>query len=171
LKIAVSRQIVPLPKIKKGVSMINGGILTTLRELRFEFEKNFDQSWFFLIIETLPISLRTMREIRELFDFKTLCSRDIDEIQAKILELEKFIKAVRDFLLPRVKEKLNISHLDPERMVDDKKQQLLRRFVASNLPFNINRLYELNQRLKNDIKLYQLSITPEAESLPDANVV
>jgi hypothetical protein len=151
--------------------MIDGGIFTTLQELRDEFEKNFDRSWLFLIIETLPISLRTMREIRELFDFKTLCSRDIEEIQQKILELEKFINVIRDFLLPRVKEKLNISHLDPEHMIDDKEQQLLRRCVASNLPFNINRLYELNQRLKNDVKLYQLRLASEAESLPDANVV
>jgi hypothetical protein len=151
--------------------MIDGGIFTTLQELRDEFEKNFDRSWLFLIIETLPISLRTMREIRELFDFKTLCSRDIEEIQQKILELEKFINVIRDFLLPRVKEKLNISHLDPEHMIDDKEQQLLRRCVASNLPFNINRLYELNQRLKNDVKLYQLRLASEVESLPDANVV
>jgi hypothetical protein len=151
--------------------MIDGGILTTLRELRFEFDKNFDQSWFFLIIETLPISLRTMREIRELFEFETLCARDIDEIRAKTIELEKFIQVIRDFLLPRVKEKLNISHLDPEHMVDDKEQKLLRRFVASNLPFNIERLYELTVRLKNDLKLYQLRITPEPETLPDANAV
>jgi hypothetical protein len=32
-------------------------------------------------------------------------------------------------------------------------------------------LYKLNQRLKNDVKLYQLRLASEVESLPDANVV
>ncbi|MEJ2664331.1 MAG: hypothetical protein P8107_09875 [Spirochaetia bacterium] len=151
--------------------MIDGGILTTLRELRYEFDKNFDQSWFFLIIETLPISVRTMREIRELFEFETIGARDIEEIQEKSNELEKLLHAVRDFLLPRVKEKLSISHLDPEHMIDDKEQKLLRRFVASNLPFNLERMCVLTAQLKNDLKLYQLRITPEPEELPDANVI
>jgi hypothetical protein len=151
--------------------MIDGGIISTLRELRIEFDRNFDQSWLFLIIETLPISLRTMREIRELFEPQTLCAGDIDEIWAKTIELEKFIQAIRDFLLPRVKEKLSISHLDPEHMIDDKEQKLLRQCVAVNLPFNIERLYDLTARLKNDLKLYQLRITPEPEVLPDANAV
>ena len=151
--------------------MIDGGIIITLRELRDEFEKNFDRSWFSLIIETLPISLLTIREIRELFDFETLYSRDIDEIQEKILALEEFLQAIKDFLLPRVKEKLNISHLDPEHMIDDKEQQLLRRLVAINLPFNIDRLFELIQRLKNDIKLYQIRKTANAGNLPNTDVI
>jgi hypothetical protein len=151
--------------------MLDSKILTTLNELHWEFDKNFDQSWFYLILETLPISIRTIREIRELFDLKTICERDLTEIQAKVGELEKLIGVIKDFLLPRVKEKLNISHLDPEHMINDKEQKLLRRFVASNLPFNIERLYLLAVQLKNELKHNQIVITPEAESLPDASVV
>jgi hypothetical protein len=151
--------------------MVDPGILSTLRELYLEFENNFDQSWFFLIIETLPLSVHTFREIRELFDFTTIAERDLNEIETKLGELEKFLTTVRDFLLPRVKEKLNISHLDPEHMVDNKEQKLLRQLVASNLPFNIQRLFALMTQLKNEVKLYELRIASEAENLQDASAV
>ena len=124
-------------------------ILRLLEELRDVFENHFDRTWFSLIIDGMPIDLRTVREIRELVSLTAIYPGEEWQLFQGALELEEFHKTVKRFLLPVLKERLGISWLYPRRRVRDAQQYILRKFVAFTFPYNLERLRRLTARLKS----------------------
>ena len=50
----------------------NFEILRLIGELRDVFENNFDRTWFSLILDGIPVDLRTVRNIRDLVSLTTI---------------------------------------------------------------------------------------------------
>ncbi len=131
-------------------------VLVHIRNIREVFENHFDRTWFSLIIDGLPIDFRTIRYIRELVSLRSLHPGDERVIYQSVLELENFIIHIRRFLLPVIKERLGVSSLNPERLIKDKNQYLIRRFVAYTFPYNLERL----SNLTGELKAYLLLVHP-----------
>lgn len=129
-------------------------ILKLIGELRSVFENYFDRTWFSVIIDGMPIDLRTVRDIREMVSLTSLYPGEERQIWQAIQELETFHRTVKRFLLPVLKEKLGISWLIPQRRVHDTQQYILRKFVAFTFPYNLDRLRRLTLRLKACLLLY-----------------
>jgi len=129
-------------------------ILSLLSELKDVFENHFDRTWFSLIIDGIPVDLRTMREIREMVSLTSLYPGEEWAVYQGVLELETFCQTVKRFLLPVLKERLGISWLSPESRVQDARQYLVRKFVAFTFPYNLERLRRLALKLKATLRLH-----------------
>ncbi len=123
-------------------------IRNTLNELKNNFYDNFDKAWFYLVIDGLPIDLKNIKAIKELF-IEYVFFDDMNELFQLILKLEYFIQHVRKYLLPVIKEKLRISHLHPNLLVKDKNLYIKRSLISYVLPFNLDRLNQLKVKLKD----------------------
>jgi len=131
---------------------LNDDILIRLiGNIREVFENHFDRTWFSVIIDGLPIDFRTFREIRELVTMETIHPGDERAIYEGVQELKSFIAHIRKFLLPVLKERLRVSGLFPHQMVKDKTQYILRRFVVYTFPYNLNRLADLAEQLREHL--------------------
>jgi len=137
-----------------GGYIIDEEILRLLAELRELFENHFDRTWFSLIIDGIPVDLRTMREIREVVSLTTLYPGEEWMVYQGVTELETFCATVKRFLLPVLKERLGISWLAPENRVRDARQYLVRKFVAFTFPYNLERLRRLALKLKSALLLH-----------------
>ncbi|MGA2613059.1 MAG: hypothetical protein ABSG38_06375 [Spirochaetia bacterium] len=134
-------------------------IIRLIGELRDVFENNFDRTWFSLILDGIPIDLRTVRNIRELVSLTSVYPGEEWQILRGIEELEAFHAAVKRFLLPVLKERLGISWLLPQKRVRDPHQYILRKFVAFTFPYNLERLRRLTLRLKAKLLLHYPSLS------------
>ena len=123
-------------------------ILGIIGELRDVFENHFDRTWFSLIIDGMPIDLRTVREIRALVSQTAIYPGGEWQMYQGVQELEIFYATVRRFLLPVLRERLGISWLFPGKRVRDRNQAILRKFVAITFPYNLERLQRLTENLK-----------------------
>jgi hypothetical protein len=129
----------------------NAALVPLIRRIRQVFEDHFDRTWFAIIIDGLPIDVRTVRMIRELVSLESIHIGDEWFIYQAMLELNRFVLLVRKFLLPVLKERLGVSALVPHRMVRDRTQYILRRFVAYTFPYNLQRLEELAGELRDQL--------------------
>lgn len=129
-------------------------ILGLLGELKEVFENHFDRTWFSLIIDGIPVDLRTMREIRDVVSLTSLYPGEEWVVYQGVLELETFCQTVKRFLLPVLKERLGISWLFPANRVRDARQYLVRKFVAFTFPYNLERLRRLALKLKASLLLH-----------------
>jgi len=134
--------------------MSDPAIINIIQELRNVFKTNFDQNWFFIIIDNLPLTLKSMREIRELLYSDNINSVDLQDIKEKIIKLENFIRVIKEYLVPVIKEKLRISYLSPKTLIDDRDQFVLHQFIAYTLPYNLNKLNTLTEQLKSNLNIY-----------------
>jgi len=134
-------------------------IIELIGDLREVFENNFDRTWFSLILDGIPIDLRTVRNIRDLVTRTSIPPGDEWQLMRGIEELEAFHATVKRFLLPVLKERLGISWLLPQRRVKDPHQYVLRKFVAFTFPYNLERLHRLTLRLKARLLLYYPSLS------------
>jgi len=123
-------------------------ILAVIGELKNVFENHFDRTWFSLIIDGMPVDLRTIRDIRELCSLTSLYPGEERQILEGVAELETFYRTVKRFLLPVLKERLGISWLFPQKRVRDTQQYILRKFVAFTFPYNLERLRRLTIKLR-----------------------
>jgi hypothetical protein len=129
-------------------------ILRIIAELRVVFEDHFDQTWFSLVIDDMPIDFHTVRDIRELVSLTAIYPGEEWVIQRGVQELEIFHATLKRFLLPAIKERLGISWLFPQRRVRDTQEYIIRKFVAFTFPYNLERLRRLTARLKASLLLY-----------------
>lgn len=134
-------------------------IIRLIGELRDVFENNFDRTWFSLILDGIPIDLRTVRNIRGLVSLTSVYPGEEWQILRGIEELEAFHATVKRFLLPVLKERLGISWLLPQKRVRDPHQYILRKFVAFTFPYNLERLRRLTLRLKAKLLLHYPSLS------------
>ncbi|HET6485726.1 MAG TPA: hypothetical protein VFH83_04865 [Spirochaetia bacterium] len=123
-------------------------ILSLIAEVREVFENHFDRTWFSLVLDGMPIDLRTVRDIRSLVSLTEIFPGEEQHLYQGVLELEKFCNALKRLLLPVLKERLGISWLKPKWRVRDPQQYILRKFVAFTFPYNLERLRRMTQRLK-----------------------
>ena len=134
-------------------------ILNLIAELRDVFENNFDRTWFSLILDGIPIDLRTVRNIRDLVSLTSIYPGEEWQIMRGIEELEAFYATVKRFLLPVLKERLGISWLLPRTKIRDTQQYILRKFVAFTFPYNLERLGRLTLKLKAKLLTYFPSLS------------
>ena len=134
-------------------------ILNVIAELRDVFENNFDRTWFSLILDGIPIELRTVRNIRDLVSLTSIYPGEEWQIMRGIEELEAFYATVKRFLLPVLKERLGISWLLPHTKIRDPHQYILRKFVAYTFPYNLERLARLTLKLKTKLRAHYPSLT------------
>jgi hypothetical protein len=144
---------------KEVIDQSNVRILPLIRKIRQVFEDHFDRTWFAIIIDGLPIDFRTIRMIRELVGLQSIHVGDQWFIYQAVVELSRFSLLIRKFLLPVLKERLGVSGLMPDRIVRDRYQYILRRFVAYTFPYNLERLEALTAELRVNL----LSAFPELE--------
>jgi hypothetical protein len=123
-------------------------ILGIIAELRDVFDDHFDQTWFSLIIDDMPIDFHTVRDIRELVSLTTLYPGEEWVVLQGAQELEIFCTTLKRFLLPVLKERLGVSWLFPQKRVHDTQEYIVRKFVAFTLPYNLERLRRLTLKLK-----------------------
>ena len=124
-------------------------ILRIIGKLRDVFESSFDRTWFSLIIDGMPIDLRTVRDIREMVSLTALYPGEEWALFQGVQQLETFHQTVKRFLLPVLKERLGISMLLPQKRVRDAQQYILRKFVAFTFPYNLERLRRLTLELRS----------------------
>ena len=136
---------------KESLDQSNEVLLPLIRKIRQVFEDHFDRTWFSIIIDGLPIDFRTIRMIRELVALQSIHVGDEWFIYQAVVELSRFSLLVRKFLLPVLKERLGVSGLMPHRIVRDRGQYILRRFVAYTFPFNLERLESLTVELRTQL--------------------
>lgn len=140
----------PEALLEKGGVQVSGDpeILKLIVQVREIFENHFDRTWFSLILDGMPIDLRTVRDIRSLVSVTDIYPGEERHLYQGVLELEVFCNAVKRLLLPVLKERLGISWLKPKLRVRDPQQYILRKFVAFTFPYNLERLRRVTLRLK-----------------------
>jgi hypothetical protein len=133
------------------IDQSNERLLPLIRRIRQVFEDHFDRTWFAIIIDGLPIDFRTIRIIRELVGLESIHVGDEWFIYQAVVELSRFSLLIRKFLLPVLKERLGVSGLMPDRIIRDRYQYILRRFVAYTFPYNLERLEALTVELRTHL--------------------
>ncbi|MBA7606056.1 hypothetical protein ES703_13194 [subsurface metagenome] len=128
-------------------------LLLIIRQIQEVFDNYFDRTWLAIVIDGLPIDFRTIREIRLLVSLQSIHPGDERALYQSVLELEQFIGHIKRYLLPDLKERLGVSWLRPHRLIKDKQQLIIRRFVAYTFPHNLERLSELTGELKSNLRL------------------
>lgn len=139
----------------------NETLLPVIHKIRQIFEDHFDRTWFSIIIDGLPIDFRTMRMIRELVALQSIHVGDEWFIYQAVVELSRFILMIRKFLLPVIKERLGVSGLIPHKIVRDRTQYILRRFVVYTFPYNLERLEALTGKLRDLLLFSYPSLEPQ----------
>jgi hypothetical protein len=129
-------------------------VLRIISEVREVFESHFDRTWFSLLIDGMPIDPRTMRSIRQMVGMKNVFPGEEWEIWQGIQELETFTAHLKRLLLPVLKERLGISWLTPRYRIKDRRQYIIRKFVAFTFPYNLERLRILTAKLKECLLFY-----------------
>ena len=123
-------------------------IRQNLRCLKNLFETYFDRNWFILLLEDLPVDSNTMTELRELMRHESSLVFDASEVYERLPILEKFVTGLNRYLLPSIREKLGISGFVQNQRYRDKRQILLRKFVAYTFPVNLAEFTCFAARLK-----------------------
>ena len=135
------------------VAMSGSSNRTVIRDLILSikdiFQANFDKAWFGVLMDDVPMGTHTIRQIRSLVGFDTVIAGDERDIYLGVLELEEFIRNIRQYLLPLIREKLGISKLCPSSLVQDRNQYLLRKLIAYTFPYNLERLTSLTEQLRD----------------------
>ena len=147
---------------KELVDQSNETLLPLICKIRRVFEDHFDRTWFAIIIDGLPIDFRTIRIIRELVGLQSIHVGDEWFIYQAVVELSRFSLLIRKFLLPVLKERLGVSGLMPHRVVRDRTQYILRRFVAYTFPYNLERLEALTGQLRSSLLSAFPSLEPQS---------
>jgi hypothetical protein len=112
------------------------------------FESHFDQNWFILLLDELPIDSNTMTELREIMRHESTLVFEPSEVYDRLPILEGFVTTLARYLLPCLREKLGISGFIQNRKYRDKGQILLRKFIAYTFPFNLAEFKLLVERLR-----------------------
>jgi hypothetical protein len=108
----------------------------------------FSQNWFLLLLEDIPGNGSDIHELCELISHKKISLDDTQQLEYIILLLDHFIRLIRRFLLPVLREKLRISGLLPEKQLKDKDERIKHGFIASVFPDNLERITHITRQIK-----------------------
>lgn len=127
-------------------------LLSRIDQLRLAFEVHFENPWLYMLLDGLPVDPALLKDVRDFLHVDD--EWGIDETRARegVRSLELFIQALRNHLLPCIKEKLRISPLKPEAMIDDPDQRTIRGLVAYSLPIKVALLEDQVKALRRDLE-------------------
>ena len=117
-----------------------------LRETSALFRDQFDRNWLLLLLERFPIDAMALSEIRGMTDGEGVL--DHERLAFRAALLEDYVRHLRRYLLPGIREKLGISGFRYRQQIWAQDQLLLRRLVAATFPANLDRLGALAARLR-----------------------
>ena len=126
-------------------------MLIWVGRLRAAFNDNFENNWFFILMEGIPLDPIVVKEIQDFLRIDEDWAVDEKRAIEGINNLDTFIDTVRKYLLPNIKERLRISNLKPENRVHDRDQVAIRRLVAYALPLKIQILDDLVREFKKKL--------------------
>ncbi|MBN1685878.1 MAG: hypothetical protein JW852_04440 [Spirochaetales bacterium] len=129
--------------------MNNNELLRRMADLKNTYEKNFENPWFFILIEGLPVDPLLLKDIRDFFRIDESWAITEARTREGIRNLELFIITLRHYLLPSIKERLRISPLRPDMMIRDRDQRAIRALVAYSVPLKIEILDAQLKAFKN----------------------
>ena len=148
--------------------MKNDRILDIVRDMRGTYESCFNHSWFYNILEDLPVDPSLVREIRSFLSYTPLDLLDMYKIRSGAESLERFIWKLNAYLLPNIKEILRVSNLIPGRRIKNKEEYLRMRLLSEVLPENIKRLAAYTSELNDALYSPEYSGTGGAPALQPA---
>ncbi len=134
-------------------------LLIWIGRLRTTFNDNFENNWFFMLMDGVPLDPIALKDIRDFLRIDEAWAINEKRAADGIRDIEGFIETIRRHLLPCIKEKLRISNLKPENKVHDRDQVAIRQLVAYALPLKIKLLDELVQGFRRKL---DESIAPSA---------
>ena len=123
-------------------------LLERIAEIRSCFTNNFENQWFFMLVEGIPMDPLLLREIRDFLKIDEAWAVDAGRAREGVRNLELFLLTLRHYLLPGLKETLRISPLRPEMMIRDRDQRAIRALVAYSIPLKIALLDDLVKSFK-----------------------
>lgn len=126
----------------------SAAILKVIGEIERIYKANFDQSWFVLAVDKLPVDLRNTRDVHMLFQLETLQPGDELILTGAIRELQALATGTRKYVLPNLRDSLGISYFRNRRNEWNEQEYLVRRFHAYTFPHNLARLEELIDQLR-----------------------
>lgn len=128
-------------------------VIELIDDIRRIFETCFDSYATAIIIQELPIDYKTVRSIRNLISIVRISEETIALIHTGVYELEQFIQNLNTYFLPRAKEIMQVSSLQPQRATRNKELYVLRRLALFALPMNIEKLRQLTGELKTALSM------------------
>ena len=128
-------------------------VLRVVSQLRGAFTSCFDNTVSAVIINELPTDFKTLRYIRNMIAVRYVNNQTRSVIEAGLFELERLLKTVNTYFLPRAKELMHVSYLKPSQLVAGRDVYVLRRLALTVLPSNLERLEDLAKELKLVISL------------------
>jgi hypothetical protein len=128
-------------------------VLRVIGEIEQVYRANFDQSWFVLAVDKLPVDLRNTRDVNMLFQLEALRAGDELIVTGAIRELEGLARATRKYVLPNLRDTLGVSFFSNRRGEWNQQEYLVRQFHAYTFPHNLSRLEELVEELRMLIDL------------------
>jgi hypothetical protein len=123
-------------------------LLELIDEIRRIFLCCFETAVAAVLSSNMPGINKTLREIRNLISVVRIDGETIAVVRSGTEELEEFVSVLSKYFLPKAKELLQVSPLDPEARVRDRDALLYRQLLVCALPENICRLRELTGELK-----------------------
>ena len=141
--------------------MDNAGILARVAGIRSSFNNNFENPWFFMLLEGIPIDPILLKDIRDFIRIDEVWAVDEERAAEGIRYLEIFLLTLRRYLLPCIKERLRISNLKPESLVRDPDQLAIRKLVAYSVPLKVDILEDLVKSFKRELGLEAAKVVME----------
>lgn len=126
----------------------SAAVLRVIREVEQIYRANFDQSWFVLAVDQLPVDLKNTRDVHMLFQFEALRPGDELIVTGAIRELERLADATRRYVLPNLRDSLGVSFFSNRRGDWNEQEYLVRQFHAYTFPHNLARLEDLLEQLR-----------------------
>ena len=123
-------------------------LLELIEEIRGIYLCCFETVVAAALSNTMPGITRTLREIRNLISVVRVDGETLAVVRSGAEELEEFVSVLSKYFLPKAKELLQVSPLDPRARVRDRDALLYRRLIICTLPANIGRLRDLTGELK-----------------------
>ena len=130
------------------VSCRESTLLELIDEIRRIYQCCFETVVAAVLSNTMPGITKSMREIRNLISVVRVDGETIAVVRSGVEELEEFVSVLSKYFLPKAKELLQVSPLNPDNRVHDRDAFLYRRLLICTLPENIGRLRELTGELK-----------------------
>lgn len=127
-------------------------LLIWIGRIRTAFNDNFENNWFWILIDDVPLDPVVLKDIRDFLRIDETWAVDRKRALEGIKYLELFIETIRKFLLPCIREKLRISNLNPQNRVMDRDQKAIRGLVACALPLKVKILEDLVQGFRRELE-------------------
>ncbi len=126
---------------------ISSRIIDELRELYYG---HFDNYRFISLLEQNAFETSRLRYIRNMLDIQSVYSTETAVFTEGIEAVEEVILTSKRYLLPALRDKLGISGFSGNK-AGSKDERVMRNLFSYTFPYNLQRLEELINELKNNL--------------------